>query len=311
MKSFALLSAAVLLGFSLVTGDAEAAKRLGSGKSSGMQRESVTAPQKSPAAAPAPAPSQAAAPAAKPQAAPGAAQPQPKRSWMGPLAGLAAGLGLAALASHFGFGEELASMLMIGLLIMAVIVVIGFIMRRRAAAQGAGGMQYAGAGAGVGGAFPGGTSTRPEIAQPVPAAGSFSAPAAGAAATSALSVPEGFDVEGFLRSAKVNFIRLQAANDAGNLDDISEFTSPEMFAEIKMGFGERAGAAQTTDVVSLEAEMLDVSEEANRYIVSVRFTGFIRDGQEAAAAPFDEIWHLVKPVDGSRGWVLAGIQQVQ
>ena len=135
MKSLALMSAALVLGFALVTGDAEAAKRLGGGKSSGMQRESVTA-QKAPAAAPAP--NQAAAP--------GAAQAQPKRSWMGPLAGLAAGLGLAALASHFGFGEELASMLMIGLLVMAVIAVIGFVMRRRAAAQqpalaGAGGMR--------------------------------------------------------------------------------------------------------------------------------------------------------------------------
>ena len=63
------------------------------------------------------------------------AQSQPKRSWMGPLAGLAAGLGLAALASHLGFGEELASMLMIGLLVMAVLVVIGLVMRRRTAAH--------------------------------------------------------------------------------------------------------------------------------------------------------------------------------
>ena len=62
----------------------------------------------------------AAAPAA---AAQGAAAAQPKRSWMGPLAGLAAGIGLAALASHFGFGEELASMLMIGLAVMAVVMV--------------------------------------------------------------------------------------------------------------------------------------------------------------------------------------------
>ena len=146
MKSIALLSAALVLGLTLVTGDAEAARRLAGGSSSGMQRESIS-PQKSPAATPAP--SQAAAPtAAKPQAAPGAAQAQPKRSWMGPLAGLAAGLGLAALASHLGFGEELASMLMIGLLVMAVMVVIGMVMRRKATAQQSamgGGMQYAGA----------------------------------------------------------------------------------------------------------------------------------------------------------------------
>jgi predicted lipid-binding transport protein (Tim44 family) len=308
MKSFALLSAAVLLGFSLVTGDAEAAKRLGSGKSLGMQRESVTAPQKAPATTPAPAPSQAAAPATKPQAAPGAAQPQPKRSWMGPLAGLAAGLGLAALASHFGFGEELASMLLIGLLVMAVIVVIGFIMRRRAAAaQGAGGhgaMQYAGAGAGAG-QWQGGTPAGHERLAP-PAGGS--APVA--AASAGASIPAGFDVEAFVRNAKVYFIRLQAANDAGNLEDVREFTTPEMFAEIKLAIAERAGAAQTTDVVAVDAEVLEVAEEGSRYVVSVRFSGLIREAPEAGAEPFDEIWHMVKPVDGSRGWTLAGIQQV-
>jgi predicted lipid-binding transport protein (Tim44 family) len=303
MKSFALMAAALALGFTLATGDAEAAKRLGSGKSSGMQRESVTAPQKSPSAAPAP--SQATAPAAAAPAAAGAAA-KPKSSWMGPLAGLAAGLGLAALASHFGFGEELASMLMIGLLVMAVIMVIGFVMRRRAASQGAsanyGGMQYAGAG----GPLPG--SPAAGAAEFHQAAGGSSA---GQAAGPAANIPAGFDVDGFVRNAKVNFIRLQAANDAGNLDDIREFTTPEMFAEIKMGMGERAQARQETDVVQVDAEVLDVTEEASRYVVSVRFTGFIREAANAPADPFDEIWHLIKARDGKSGWILAGIQQVQ
>lgn len=297
MKSIALLSAALVLGFTLVTGDAEAAKRLGGGSSSGMQRESIS-PQKSPSAAPAP--SQAAAPtAAKPQAAPGAPQAQPKRSWMGPLAGLAAGLGLAALASHFGFGEELASMLMIGLLVMAVMVVIGLVMRRRAAAQKpamAGGMQYAGAGAPL-----------PRVSETQPV---YAAPAA-AVAGSGGHIPADFDGDAFVRNAKVNFIRLQAANDAGNLEDIREFTTPEMFGEIKLNFVDRGQAAQQTDVVTVNAEVLDVAEESARYVVSVRFTGLIREAANAVAEPFDEIWHMTKPRDGKGGWVLAGIQQVQ
>lgn len=306
MKSFALMSAALVLGLALVTGDAEAAKRLGGGKSSGMQRESVTA-QKAPA--PAQAPNQAAAPASatQPNAAPGAAQAQPKRSWMGPLAGLAAGLGLAALASHFGFGEELASMLMIGLLVMAVIAVVGFVMRRRAAAQqpalaGAGGMRYAG----MEPELPRSHDVSPGYSAPATFAGGE--PAAVSAATTG-NIPADFDVETFVRNAKVNFIRLQAANDAGNLDDIREFTTPEMFAEIKMEMGER-GAGGQTDVVTINGEVLDVAEEAARYVVSVRFNGLIREAANASAEPFDEIWHMVKPRDGSRGWVLAGIQQV-
>jgi len=307
MKSIALLSAALVLGFTLVTGDAEAARRLGGGSSSGMQRESIS-PQKSPAAAPAP--SQAAAPAAaKPQAAPGAAQPQPKRSWMGPLAGLAAGLGLAALASHFGFGEELASMLMIGLLVMAVMVVIGLVMRRKAAAQQSamgGGMQYAGAGAPL--------QRAPEVQPGHSAPADFGGGAAAVAAPVAGgggNIPAGFDVDAFVRNAKVNFIRLQAANDAGNLEDIREFTTPEMFGEIKLNFVDRGQAAQQTDVVTVNAEVLDVTEESTRYIVSVRFTGLIREAANAAAEPFDEIWHMTKPREGKGGWVLAGIQQVQ
>lgn len=293
MKNFALMAAALVLGFTLTVGDAEAARRLGGGSSSGMQRQSV-APSKTHEAAPAQAPHQAAAPAP----APSTPQAQPKRSWMGPLAGLAAGIGLAALASHFGFGEGLANFMMMALLAMVVIGVIGFFLRKKAAAQGHG-MQYAGAGTDYGRAAP----QQPEF---TPAGASAAAPAASAA-----NIPAGFDVDGFVRNAKVNFIRLQAANDAGNLDDIREFTTPEMFGEIKLGISERGAAKQETDVVQLNAEVLDVTSEATRHIVSVRFTGLIREDKDAAAEPFDEIWHMTKPTDGSRGWTLAGIQQVQ
>ncbi len=290
MKSFALMAAALVLGFTLTTGDAEAARRLGGGASSGMQRQSI-APSKQTTAAPT---QQQAAPAAAPQA-------QPKRSWMGPLAGLAAGLGLAALASHFGFGEGLANIMMIGLLVMGAVMLFGFLMRKKAAGTQPG-MQYANAGAGYGGNAP----RQPDF---IPAGGSSYAPAANAASSG--NIPAGFDVDGFVRNAKVNFIRLQAANDAGNLDDIREFTSPEMFAEIKLGMADRGAEKQETDVVQLNAEVLDVAEEASRYIVSVRFTGLIREEKNAAPEAFDEIWHMTKPRSGNGGWVLAGIQQIQ
>ena len=292
MKSFAAMAAALVLGLTLNIGDAEAAKRLGGGSSSGMQKQSV-APNKATQAAPAQ--NQAAAPAAAP-----AAAAKPKSSWMGPLAGLAAGLGLAALASHFGFGEELANMMMIGLLVMVAVMAIGFFMRKKAAAvQGtAGGMQYAGAGADFNRA-----PAQPDF---IPASsGAASAPVQ----PSAGFVSADFDAAGFVRNAKVNFIRLQAANDAGNLDDIREFTSPEMFAEIKMQHADRGAAKQETDVVKLDAEVIDVSEDASRYVVSVRFSGQISEDKGTPEA-FEEIWHMSKPRDGSSGWVLAGIQQV-
>jgi predicted lipid-binding transport protein (Tim44 family) len=226
---------------------------------------------------------------------------------MGPLSGLAAGLGLAALASHFGFGEGLANMMMIGLLVMAVVMVIGYFMRKKAAAAqqaDTGGMQYAGAGADYNRAAP----STPDF---TPAGGGVAAPLAAPVQGGNGFVPADFDSAGFVRNAKVNFIRLQAANDAGNLDDIREFTTPEMFAEIKLGIDERKGAKQETDVAQLDAEVLDVTEETQRYVVSVRFHGMISEERGAPAQPFDEIWHMTKPQDGSKGWAIAGIQQVQ
>jgi predicted lipid-binding transport protein (Tim44 family) len=123
-------------------------------------------------------------------------------------------------------------------------------------------------------------------------------------------VPADFDVEGFVRNAKVHFIRLQAAWDARDLDDIREFTAPEVFAEIRMQLSEEPGAPARTEVVSLEAQLLGIEESASEYVASVRFDGSIREGQ-GAAEPFSEVWNLSKPKRGNRGWLLAGIQQLQ
>lgn len=327
-----MLSVVLALGLGAVHLDAEAAKRLGGGKSTGMQREAV--PQKSNPSSPAQpgAPAQAnpaAAPASAAAAAPAAASSRP--GWLGPVAGLAAGLGLAALASHFGFGEELATLLMLGLLFVVVLAVVGFFLRRRAAANagtGRGGMAYAGAGAGTGGMagpWSGGTATAEPAPvspqQPLHTAYTAHGASAGgsmigaalqpSAANPQATWPAGFDAEGFARNAKVQFIRLQAAYDAGNLDDIREFTTPEMFAELRMDLAERGASSSHNDVTQLEAEVVDVVEEAHRYVVSVRFSGEMRDSQTREVEAFHELWHLTKPREGQSGWVLAGIQQLQ
>lgn len=323
-RLLAMLAVVFTLGLSTVAMDAEAAKRMGSGKSMGTQRQAT---DKAPGA-----PTQSAAAAGTPAAGAAAA---PSRSWMGPVAGLAAGLGLAALASHLGFGEELASMLMFGLMAAAVMVAIGFFMRKRAAAKlaqasGPGGLQYAHAGAGAGAA---GHTGQPEqqsaaykVAMPAAAGntsgtgsaigsgiasgmGSSIGSGMGAGVAHTSRIPADFDTAGFERNAKVNFIRLQAANDAGNLDDIRQFTTPEMFAELKMELAERGSATQKTEVINLNTQVIEVDEDADRYLVSVRFTGTIRDDSGEPDEAFDEIWHLMKSRQGNSGWVLAGIQQ--
>lgn len=222
---------------------------------------------------------------------------------MGPLAGLAAGLGLAALASHFGFGQELASLMMIGLALLAVLAVVGLIMRKRAAAQQPlaaplGGLQYAGVG---------------HDAAPAPARGydvSMPGSSIGTRVATTGSIPPDFDVAGFERTARLHFIRLQAANDAANLDEIRVFTTPEMFTQIQLDIAERGGASQHTELVSITAKVIEVVEEECRYLISVRFNGITRDSRDARPEPFEETWHLVKPRDGSGGWVLGGIQQL-
>jgi predicted lipid-binding transport protein (Tim44 family) len=295
-KWLSLLAVVMTLGLGTVHLEAEA-KRMGGGKSTGMQRQ-VAPPASTPN-------TPTAAPAAAGAA--GGAAASTGRSWMGPVAGLAAGLGIAALASHLGFGEELANMLMMGLLVVAVIAVIGFVMRKRAATQQGGGLAYAGASAGMNRASqPAGQAFRTPTA---PNGGSMIGSALGSQTVSSRRIPADFDVAAFERNAKVNFIRLQAANDAGNLDDLRAFTTPEMFAELSMDLSERGTATQHTDVVRIDTQVIDVEEGADRYVVSVRFTGETRENDAPQTESFDETWHLTKPRHGAGGWVLAGIEQ--
>ncbi len=292
MKNLLMACFMAVLALGLSVGSAEAA-RLGGSKSFGMQRQSV-APR--PAA-----PAQQATPAAPtaPAAAPGVA---PKRNWMGPLAGIAAGLGIGALLSHFGMGGAMGNILMMALLAMAAVFVFKLLFSRKAPASAAPftrePLQYAGA------ANPTPNSA-PSVAPAVAPAFGSAAPAA-----PALNVPADFDSEAFLRIAKLNFVRLQAANDAKNLDDIREFVAPEMFAEIKMQMDERGNVPQQTDVVTLNAELLEVVTESGRHVASVHFSGMIRETAGAAAVPFSEVWNLSKPSEGGKGWVIAGIQQL-
>jgi predicted lipid-binding transport protein (Tim44 family) len=125
----------------------------------------------------------------------------------------------------------------------------------------------------------------------------------------AANIPAGFDTATFLRGAKMNFIKLQAANDAGNLEEIRELATQEMFDVLRRDV--RTPAAQHTDVVSLDADLLEVATEDNKYWASVRFSGTVREAPDAAPEGFQEVWNLVKPADGSSGWLLAGIQQMQ
>ena len=261
-----------LLAGVMVAADAEA-RRLGGGRSVGVQRNVTPAPAK-PA-------QQQAAPKQNPQA-----QPQAQPSRWGMLGGILGGLALGGLLGYLFGGNGLAGLLVLALLAVAVVFMLRAMARRRAQEHP---VQLAGMA---------GETVRAPLQQasaqtPVPM-------------SSTGRVPAGFDTAGFLRSAKMNFIKLQMANDSGRLDEVREFTTPELFDELRTDIQ----AGNHTDVVSLNADLLELANEKNNYWASVRFSGLVRETPNAEPTGFEEVWNLVKPVDGSTGWLLAGIQQM-
>lgn len=305
--TLATFLAAVFFALTLVALDADAA-RLGGGKTFGRQSSTVTQQQAASPSKPAPPASnqEGSKPAQLPATTP-APQPAGNR-WLGPIAGLAAGLGIAALLSHFGLGgafaEGLGSMLLIGLLLMAGVFIWRMLRRGTASPAPARPMEPAYATP-----APQDVNSNGQVSvlgTPLPA--STPAPASAAAPW---GVPADFDMDGFLRNAKVHFIRMQAASDEKNLADIREFTTPEAFAEIKMQIDEEKGVVNKTDVVNLDAVLLGIETGPTDYLASVRFSGSIRENNRAEATAFEEVWNLSKPVEGRGGWLLAGIQQLQ
>ena len=277
-KLFSIVIA--LIGLSLIAIDADA-RRFGGGRNLGMQR---SAPAQQQAAPKAPVQQQQAAPATPAQ------QPTGASKWLGPLAGFALGAGLAALFLNNGWAGLLAGMLLIGLII-AVVTFAARAMLRNRVAQGP--LQYAGAG----------TGTQPTL-DALPGGARMHSVAATAGRW-----PAGFNATEFVRHARLNFVRLQEAYDRKDLTLMRDFLAPDVYREIEADIRAAGATEEKTEVLTLEADVVDVVEEAGSYIVSVRFTGMIRESAGREAEPFNEIWHLEKPVSGRSGWTLAGIQQ--
>jgi predicted lipid-binding transport protein (Tim44 family) len=307
MKKLFIALMVALTALSITITEAEA-KRMGGGGSIGRQSQSVTrqAPAQSSNQMSNANQARPAAPAATPQTVP----PKPASPWRNILGGALLGLGLGALLSHFGLGGAFASMIGTILTIALVALAAMFIYRmfRRKSTEGNAQPAYAGAY---------GANRTPEIGSRIepsapPAALQSEAPVAGSAdiGNKPWGIPADFDVEGFLRHAKTYFIRLQAAWDKADINDIREFTTPEMFAELRQELLERGTSPNVTDVVKLDAELLGVETVGNEYVASVKFSGLIKEAENAPAEPFVEVWNLVKPVSGPGGWILAGIQQL-
>ena len=276
MKKMIVSLFTLVFGAGILADDVEAA-RLGGGRSLGAQRQ-VTAP-----------PRQATPPTQQqPVTAP---QPSGPGRWFAPLAGLAAGLGLGWLFAQGGVGA-VASTLLMALLAGAIVFALTRVLSKQRASR----PQYAGFGNETVAApppsqLPGDAGVQPNYRSQFVS-----------------NIPAGFDVDGFVKEARRNFLRLQEANDRGDLPRLRQITTEDMFNALKGDVAEHSGVQQT-DVVTLNAALLELVTEGELYWASVRFSGSICEEASAPAEPFEEIWHLRKPVNGSSGWLLAGIQQ--
>lgn len=320
----------LVLGVALAT-DADASRRLGSGKSIGQQSSQVSKREADPKPANAPQQGQTAAQPAAPGAA-GAASPAVAASpkpWGGVLGGVAAGLGLVWLAHSLGLGEAFGQILLVGLMVMAGILLFTLLRRARSPAMAqlltpGGGpvsaprpMPVAYSPDKVGND----ASARPwERSSMAFEAGRYADARAGvqigsALGTSGWGIPAGFDVNGFVANAKRNFITLQDAWDRADIQMLRSMMTDQMMSEIQSQLAERerelGGRPNRTEVVMLDAQLLGIEDLGQGYMASVEFSGMIREDLSSGPSPFREVWNMTKPSDGSTGWLVAGVQALQ
>lgn len=327
MKYVSVVLACVL---ALGSVSAEAAKRLGGGKSIGQQSSQVT--KRDADVPPAAAPAAAQAATAKP-AVPPAAAAAPRKPWGAMLGGLAAGLGLAWLAHSLGLGEAFGQFLLIALMVGVVMLVIGMVLRARRPAVHQSNSPLAFQGVAAGADVPTPKQYSPEhvgndaSARPWERnsmafdANKLAAEGGGLGIGSALSggqswgIPADFDRQGFLEAARRHFVTLQDAWDRADVATLRSMMTDGMLAEVQSQLNEReshsGGQTNKTDVVMLEAQLLGIEDLGDAYMASVEFSGMIREEPSAGPSPFREVWNMTKPRSGGSGWLVAGLQALQ
>ena len=300
------LSGALLfvLGFTCLC--AEATKRLGSGKSVGQRSNNVSQTQGASKT------TQNATPARPPPAF--ALQKCP---WGALLGGLAAGLGLAWLASSIGLGEELGQFLMFGLIALGVMIGVRNFIRRRASASktDTNSSPLAFQGAGV---------TPPKQPQDTqfianPEDQSSSSASNGSMIVSAFSgfqpnwlIPTGVDADGFVTKAKENFVARQDVWDRSDTKSLRNLMTNNMLKEITAQIAERDATASVghtirTEVIRLEAKLLGIEESLEGQLASVEISGAIREEADAQPDVFKEVWNMSLNKSSHCGQLIAGI----
>jgi predicted lipid-binding transport protein (Tim44 family) len=120
-------------------------------------------------------------------------------------------------------------------------------------------------------------------------------------------IPAGIEREALLAELRAHFLQLQEAWDTAAAPSLQALTTPEMLAELRLGLPACMGdsAPTRTDILTLRADLFCFEELGEALLVSVEFSGLMREAPGERAAPFRELWMLTKPRVGESGWKLA------
>jgi predicted lipid-binding transport protein (Tim44 family) len=123
------------------------------------------------------------------------------------------------------------------------------------------------------------------------------------------SIPANFNVPGFIRKTRLYFIRLQIAWDKSDLQNISEITTSEICEEFRRQVVARGPSDNVTEVLAFEADVLGVKAVGQKYVVTVKMTGIVKESENKVQEAFEEIWRLTRSMTGKENWLLADIKQ--
>lgn len=286
-----------LLAFGLQVAEA---KRFGGGKSFGYSKQIAPKQYKN-------TPPSAAKPAAGTAAQSGAKASGASR-FLGPLAGLAAGGLLAAML--FGDGFEGLQIMDILIFVLIGSLIWMFLKRRRTPTT-----------PGFMGTPSGSAPVQTRVATPPPtepmASSAGSSSSEGSLIGSAVSddaepqlvAPAWFDEAVFIEGAKGHFVAVQKAWDALDATELASYCTPELYSALQHEMADLTPGSNHTEVDELYAETASMAMDGDYFVVSVRFSGFIKENAEADAHAFSEIWHIRRLAQGSGNWEISGIQQ--
>jgi predicted lipid-binding transport protein (Tim44 family) len=125
------------------------------------------------------------------------------------------------------------------------------------------------------------------------------------------AVPAGFDTAAFLDTVKHRYMDLQHAWDARDFAEIRGLATDKVFAEIQEQL-KSSNETNNTEILNLDADLLEVRELSSQFEVAVLFDSIIREAANTQTNQVLEVWHFIKSKSGfNANWMLDGIQQLE